>query len=103
MPVNFFRPIFETVLLIMEILIWKKTGFHFSNFFEYKNSKYPGLVNVNFVSILKRVGQYNVMICLVGHGNDFVQSNKSPSTQDMRTPPYAVTLSDTIRRPLNLV
>jgi hypothetical protein len=58
---------------------------------------------VNFASILKRVGQYNILICLLDHGNDFDQSNKSPSTRDMTTPHYAVTLSDTIRRPLILV
>jgi hypothetical protein len=84
----------------MEILIWKKTGFDFSNFFECKLSKYPGLVHVNFVSILKHLGQNNMIIHLMGHHNDFDQSNAS---QDMGICHYAVTLHGTIGYQLNIV
>jgi hypothetical protein len=87
----------------MEILIWKKTGVHFSNFFECKNSKYPGLVHANFVSILKHLGQNNMIICLLGHRNHFDQSHESPSTQDMTPSHYAGTLHGTIRSQLNIV
>jgi hypothetical protein len=91
------------VLLNLEIAFRAESGFDFSNFFEYKNSKYPGLVHVNFVSIMKRVGQNNMIICLVGHHRDFDQSQASMSTQDMRTSPYEETLSDKTRRRSNIV
>jgi hypothetical protein len=55
------------------------------------------------VSILKQVGQINNINCLLGHQNDFVQSNTSRSTQDMRTSPYGVTLFEATIRRLNIV
>jgi hypothetical protein len=73
----------------------EENRFDFSNFFEWKYSKYPGLVHVIFVSILKRVGQNKIVRCLVGHPNEFDQSNESQSTHNMGARHYAVTLSGT--------
>jgi hypothetical protein len=55
------------------------------------------------VSILKPVGQIKAMIRLVGHQNDFDQSNASQSTQDMSSCHYAVTLHGTMDCQLNIV
>jgi hypothetical protein len=58
---------------------------------------------MNFQSIMKPVGQNNVIICLLGRQNHFDQSNASQSTQNMRTCHYAVTLHDTIDCQMNIV
>jgi hypothetical protein len=58
---------------------------------------------MNFKSILKPVGQNNMIICRLGHRNDFDQSNESRSTDDMTPPRYAVTLYGTIRSQLRSI
>jgi hypothetical protein len=58
---------------------------------------------VNFVSILKHVGQNNMIIHLMGHRNDFDQSNVSRSTHDMIDCHYAVTVYVTIRSQMSLI